>query len=106
MRRALALACSLGAALSACAATHPATPRPATIVIAARVFDGTTWHDHSVVTVSGDHITSLRALGAKETPPASALAPAGAVLTPGLLDLDSSFGLPERDEVEEAVSKD
>ena len=100
------LACVLLAlaALATSALAHP--PAGHVAIRAGRCFDGVRWHEGLTVVLHGSRVSELRHDGSA---PAGAVvidAPS-AVLTPGLIDLDSALGLSGgRDEWHEALSPD
>jgi imidazolonepropionase-like amidohydrolase len=100
------LACALLAlaALATSAAAHP--PAGHLAIRAGRTFDGVHWHDGLTVVLHGTQVKELRHDGSVPAGAQLIEAP-DAVLTPGLIDLDSSLGLADgRDEWPEAVSPD
>ena len=100
-----------GAALSllallvpALAAAHP--PAGHVALRAARTFDGLRWHQGATVVLHGDRVSEVRLDGSVPAGVELIEAP-DAVLTPGLVDLDSALGLrAHRDEWSEALSPD
>ena len=94
MRRAAVLAIVL-AALAPRAGAAP-------LVLRARAFDGTAWHERFEVEIDAGRIVR-----AGEPTGAPALEIAGASLVPGLIDCDARIGLAGPDEeLEEAISTD
>lgn len=91
-------------AFTANAWAHP--PAGHVAIRAGRCFDGVRWHQGLTVVLHGDRIQDVRRDGS--VPPGARLIDVPeAVLTPGLIDLDSSLGLEgARDELHEALSPD
>lgn len=86
------------------AAAHP--PAGHVAVRAARTFDGLRWHEGATVVLHGDRVSELR-LDGSVPPGVEFLEAPEAVLTPGLVDLDSALGLAgRRNESQEALSPD
>ncbi len=100
------LACALlaFAALATSASAHP--PAGHVAIRAGRCFDGVRWHEGITVVLHGSRVAEVRLDGSVPAGAQVIDAPS-AVLTPGLIDLDSALGLSEgRDEWHEAVSPD
>ena len=86
------------------AAAHP--PAGHVAIRAGRTFDGAVWIDGAVVVLHGERIQSVRRDGTLP-PGVTVIDEPHAVLSPGLVDLDSALGLGgRRDEWHEALSPD
>lgn len=83
---------------------HP--PAGHLAIRSARTFDGAAWHEGAVVVLHGGRVSEVRNDGT--VPVGTRVDPVqGAVLTPGLVDLDSALGLWRgRDEWHEAAGTD